>query len=453
MLDNPIYIYRMIRSALIVFGWFFTLAAVAQNPLLQSGPMVGYSTMAEVLLWVQTTEATTAQVEYWEAGSEQVFTTELVSTRANEAFIAKLIANKVKPGKHYQYRVLLNGTPIQVDYPLEFQSQALWQWREDPPSFSFALGSCNYINEPTVDRPGEPYGGQYDIFGEIHKDDPDFMVWLGDNTYLREVDWNSRTGIFHRNTHTRSVPEVQPLLGSVHHYAIWDDHDYGPNDSDRGFWNKEITTEAFRLFWGNPNYNVTGAGGITGTFTWQDVQFFLLDDRYFRAPNSDQDSTKSLIGQAQMQWLKDALTFSKASFKFICIGGQVVNSGRVFENYATFPVERRQLLKVIEESGAWGVMFLTGDRHHSELARLERSQNYPLYDFTVSPLTSGAHTPDPGENPLMVPGTLVTERNYGMIEISGPRTDRHLKMKILDSKGQLLWERAISSKELRPPQK
>ncbi len=444
----------MKRRLLFILSFVLSHSLLAQNPLLKSGPMVGYSTMKEVLLWVQTTESAQVEITYWSKDTPEVkFQTLPQQSDAHLGFVVKLIADQVEPGHKYGYEVIINGQSQQLNYPLEFQSQTLWHYRVDPPAFTFALGSCNYINEPRFDRPGDPYGGGYEIFESIRKEKPSFMVWLGDNTYLRETDWNSRTGIMHRYTHTRAVPEVQPLLGSVHHYAIWDDHDFGPNDSDRGYWNKNITSEIFELFWGNPNYNLTGKGGITGTFGWEDIQFFLLDDRYFRAPNADSDSTKALIGKAQMDWLKDALTHSRAAFKFICIGGQVVNPGRVFENYATYPVERRRLLEVIQESGAWGVLFLTGDRHHTELSRLDIDGFYPLHDFTVSPLTSGSHTPEPDENPLMIAGTLVTERNYGLAKVSGPRTDRSLTLEIHDLSGKLIWEKTIKSRDLRPPKK
>ncbi|MDH3710051.1 MAG: alkaline phosphatase family protein [Cyclobacteriaceae bacterium] len=439
----------MKRLLLIFSGFFLIIPLWAQ---LQSGPMVGYSTMKEVLLWVQTSEPAEVQFRYWEKDQDQ--TKQHTVKKRSDPFTAhavKLVADNVEPGRIYEYELLIDGVVIDIDYPLEFQTQTLWHIRGDPPDFSFALGSCNYINETITDRPGDPYGGGYEIFENIRAQEPDFMVWLGDNVYLREADWNSRRGILERYTHTRSVPEVQPLLGSVHHYAIWDDHDYGPNDSDRSYWNKEITTETFKLFWGNPNYNVTGAGGITGTFYWGDVQFFLIDDRYFRAPNNDMDSTKSLMGEAQLQWLKDALTYSRAAFKFICIGGQVLNTGAVFENYATYPVERKKLLEAIADSGAWGVIFLTGDRHHTELSKLDRAGLYPLYDFTVSPLTSSSHTPDEGENSLTQEGTLVTQRNFGVVKVSGPRKERVLILEIRDVSGELLWEKKLTTKDLRPP--
>ncbi len=447
-------VYLVMKALkLMILLMLTALQLCAQDSLLQSGPMVGYSTMKEVLLWAQTTQPAEVQFIYWDNGRPEVkYQTKPQSSLKEKAYVVKAIADQLEPGRTYHYQLVINGKKTAIDYPLTFQTQKLWQWREDPPAFTFALGSCHYVNEPKYDRPGDPYGGDYQIFNSIHASKPDFMVWLGDNLYLREVDWNSRTGILHRYTHTRSLPEMQPLLGSVHQYAIWDDHDYGPNDSDRSYWNKHITSEVFQLFWGNPNYNLTGEGGITGTFYWQDVQFFLLDDRYFRAPNADSDSAKVLIGDAQMQWLKDALTESRAAFKFICIGGQVLNAGAVYENYATYPLERRKLLQTVKESGAWGVIFLTGDRHHSELSKLEIEGFYPLYDFTVSPLTSSPHTPEENENSNMVDGTLVTTRNYGLVKVSGPRTERVLQLEIRDVQGELIWQRNLRAADLRPVQ-
>src|SRR5690606_34340514 len=180
---------------------------------------------------------------------------------------------------------------------------------------------CTYINDEPYDRPGKPYGGGYEIFNAMYQEKPDMMMWLGDNVYLREVDWNSKTGIYYRYTHTRSLPELQPLLASTHHYAIWDDHDYGPNDADRSFWGKDMTLKAFKDFWANPNYGVGGTEGITGTFFWEDCQFFLLDDRWYRSPMPG----KEYFGQTQLNWLVDALRSSKATFKFICTGGQILN--------------------------------------------------------------------------------------------------------------------------------
>lgn len=433
-------------SSSLLICLFIALRTFAQ---VQSGPMVGYSEMREVLLWVQTKQAAKVKFMYWEQGnSTQKMSTEEVLTQKDKAFVAKLIADQVQPSKKYDYELWLDGKKMNFSYPLTFQSQTLWQWRTDPPAFKFAFGSCAYVNDAPYDRPSA-YGGDYDIYTAIYQQKPDFMVWGGDNTYLREPDWNTRTGVLYRNTHTRSLPQLQPLLASTHNYAIWDDHDFGPNDSDRSFALKNMTSEAFRLFWGNPNYVFEGA--CTSTFEWGDAQFFMLDDRWFRSPNNRKDD-RTYFGEEQLRWLVDALIGSKATFKFIVTGGQILNTAALFENYATYGEERALLLQKIVDAKIPGVIFLTGDRHHTVLHKLNRFGTYPLYDFTVSPLTSGAGKPADAEKTTetYVSGTNVeNKRNFGMFEITGPEKDRVLKVTIFDAKGSQQWQREIKASELK----
>lgn len=423
----------------------------AQTSLLQSGPMLGYSEMREVLLWAQTTEAAEVQFAYWpkDTPRQEKKLTETYQTKASEAFTASIPAIHLEPGISYQYELLINGQTVELDYPAVFTTQSLWQWRHDPPDFTVAIGSCSYISEEVYDRPGKPYGSGYHIFESIQKSAPDMMLWLGDNTYLREVDWNSRSGIQYRYTHTRSTKELQPLLANTHHYAIWDDHDFGPNDSDRSYVLKDITREVFTQFWANPTYGLNGKSGITTAFTYNDIDFFLLDNRYFRSPNDMKIGTPTILGEMQLEWIIDALIHSAAPFKMVAIGGQVLNTEAVAETYANLaPNERAYLLKRIEEEDISGVIFLSGDRHHTELSSYTNAQNNAVYDLTVSPLTSGTGTNRDGEhNALQDEGTLVIAKNFGLLNFSGPRTERQLQIQIMDPTGQELWQRTIHAKK------
>ena len=436
----------------LIFCLVLSQSVFAQQELLQSGPMLGYSGFREVMIWVQTTSQASVKIGYFKSGEESRFT-EVVETSIEGDFIAKLYPQDLEYGQRYNYVVYINGEALSFDYPLFFQSQALWQWRSDPPAFSFAIGSCYYANESKDDRPGKAYGGEYQIFDAIHKKAPDFMMWLGDNTYLRTPDFLSKTGIRHRYRHARSLPELQPLLSSVHHYAIWDDHDYGPNDADRSYVNKQLTESAFNDYWGNPNTDVTGKGGITGQFMWQDVAFFLLDNRYHRAPNKSKQEGKDLLGGYQIDWLIDALRSSRAPFKFVCVGGQTISNAAVYENYAAYPEERASLLQRIEEEKIEGVIFLSGDRHHTEISKMPRADSYPLYDLTCSPLTSGTHRPKDENNDFLLKDKTYYERNFGIVSISGPRTDRQLQLTIYNSEGQSQWDFKVSARELRYPRK
>jgi len=410
--------------------------------------MVGHGEMREVRLWVQTTGPAEVHFRYRdEEDPERVRRTAVVTTSAETAYVAEIAADSVEPGRRYSYEVWVDGRRAERSYPLRFQTPALWQWRTDPPPFTIALASCFYVNEPVYDRPGTPYGSNYPVLSALTARAPDLMLWLGDNTYLREVDWWSRTGILARYAHTRALPELQPLLGSTHHLATWDDHDYGPNDSDRSYIGKAWTREAFDLFWANPP-SAPGLGGVTTMFEWADVQFFLLDDRWDRSPNDRRTGEREMLGEEQIRWLVDALASSNATFRIVAMGGQVLNPAARFENYATFPEERERLLEAIRAENIPGVIFLSGDRHHTELTKLDRPGTYPLYDLTVSPLTAGLASPDT-TNTLQVPGTYVREHNFAILSFDGPRTERRLTMTVVGADGVERWSRTIVATELR----
>jgi alkaline phosphatase D len=271
----------------------------------------------------------------------------------------------------------------------------------------------------------------------------DAMLWLGDNIYLRESDWDSRSGIYKRYTHTRLQPELQAFLRSTHHYAIWDDHDYGPNDADRSYNGKYWTREAFKHFWGNPSYGENNEGTYT-QFTLSDCHFFMLDNRWWRSPNKRKTGTREILGEQQLNWLIDALKNSQASFKFVCIGGQVLNTAAVYENYAGYTNERDKLLQLLDEEEIKNVIFLTGDRHHSEISSL-KLKNIQVFDITSSPLTSKAYYAEKEDNKNRIKGTLTGVRNYTTLNIKGSRKNRVLNIENKDSNGKILWTYEIQS--------
>lgn len=433
-----------------------SLLPAQRNPtpqaLLKSGPMVGYSEMREVMLWVQTTRACQAYIEYQEAGKPNSpwLLTNAVQTQASNAFTAHLLASDVQPGKDYIGVLRLDGKKVPLPYPIRFHARDLWQWRTDPPAFKAVVGSCAYFNDSTSDRPGKPYGSDYEIFDAIHKESANLMLWLGDNIYLNESDWNTKTGIQYRYTHGRSYRVLQPLLASMSHYAIWDDHDYGPNDADRSFVHKDLTQQAFQDFWANPSYGVNGQGGITTMFSWSDCDFFLMDDRSFRSPNGLTTSEREMLGKAQIDWLIDALKGSMAPFKFVCVGGMVLSTADVYENYIhVAPQERKRLLDAIQAEGITGVIFLTGDRHHTEMSRWKPEGGYPVYDLCASPFTSGTYPGDNGANTLLMPNTEYVGHNYATLEVSGPRTDRKLRITCHDKSGAPVWTQEITATEMK----
>ncbi len=432
---------------IFVFALLISVTAFSQKSLLQSGPMIGYSEMREVMLWVQTKNTAEVKIQYQNIADENdKHWTNSVITEKGKAFTAHLIADTLEPGRKCLYELYINNKKVDFTYKTVFQTLPIWKWRTEPPEFSFATGGGAYINEEKYDRPGTPYGGDYRIYENIAKKKPDFMLWTGDNVYLKESDWNSKTGIHKRYTHTRSTPEMQELLGTTHNYAIWDDHDFGDNNSDRSFWNKNETLDAFKLFWANLSYGVGDIKGAISYFNWNDCDFFLLDNRFHRSPDNLLAEEKTMLGKEQLQWLKDALTHSLANFKFVVMGGQFLNTSGFHETYSNngFSKERNDIIEFIHNNKIQNVIFLTGDRHHSELSVLHRAYLSPIYDITVSPLTSGANKKNPKEiNSLRVAGSMINKRNFAILKVTGKSKERRIEIKYFDADGKEIYKYEI----------
>lgn len=441
-----------------VSGWNFLLLFIflinpvlAQENILRAGPMVGYGEQTEVMLWLQTTRPALAQIRYWpvdQAANARL--SEAVSTTTAGDHIARFALSGLPPGTRFNYELYLNGALTPRPYRLAFQTQPHWQWRTDPPAFTVAFGSCAYVNETAMDRPGKPYGSDYEIFAAIAAQQPDLMLWLGDNTYYREPDWYAEAGMRHRYAHTRSLPELQALLGAAHNYAIWDDHDYGPNDADRSYRLKQTALKIFKDYWANPSYGVEGVPGVFMRFEWGDIEFFMLDDRYHRSPNDMPDTPdKVMFGAAQMQWLMEALVNSRAPFKIVVGGNQMLNPVNAAEAFPNYRDEYQKFLQGLQTHKISGVLFLSGDVHHVELNKIVLPDFYPLYDFTSSSLTAGLYRPNQ-TNPALVPGTLVDDTHaFGLLRFAGPRTERRVTLECYDKEGKKRWQHEIAAKELQ----
>jgi alkaline phosphatase D len=363
----------------------------------------------------------------------------------------------LEPATTYQYKFIVDGKFAKTSG--EFTTKDLWQWRKPAPDFSFITGSCAYFNEPVYDRPGKPYGGDSSIFETMAKEKAAFMLWLGDNWYTREVDYYSRWGLWYRVHHDRKMPVLQNLLKAMPHYATWDDHDYGPNDIGSHYILKEESKKVFDAYWANPSSGHGGEGVYT-QLSYSDADLFLLDDRWWRATDETNalidgkpNPEKTMLGAKQLAWLKNALLHSTATFKVIVNGSQVLNPRSTKDKLLDFPAEYNSLISFITDNKINGVLFFSGDRHHSEVIKVDRAGTYPLYDVTVSSLTAGisGFTGSEKDNPHRIIG--IDKNNYGRVTVSGAKGERSLKVAFLGTKGEVLGEWSVPETALKTPVK
>ena len=452
----------MKKIAVILFLLnIYGFTAYSQQKYLISGPMLGYVEHREVAIWVESASGVqTLEITYFpELKPDKKKAQKITIDKINPKPV-KFVLGELEIGTKYIYVIKADKKLVTFNYPLTFKTRFLWEFRQpNPPDFSFMIGSCAYFNDSLYDRPGKGYGSDPSIFKSMAKSKADFMIWGGDNFYYREPDFSSVSGLAYRQKHDRSVPEMQELLTTQANYAIWDDHDYGPNDADRGFEFKQESRELFKMYWANKTVG-KNEQGIYSKVSFSDVDIFLLDDRYFRAPNRMPDSVngkpnaeKVMWGKEQMEWLKDQLITSRATFKIIVNGNQFLDKLNKYEGLTFFPSEYQEFTSFIKNSGISGVVLLSGDRHYTQLQKHTQITTYPIYEFTCSPLTSGVTNlkPDHPEfnNPDRVKGTLTMEQNFGLIKVSGSKSDRNLTIETKDKNGELKWSHVINEKELK----
>lgn len=425
------------KSLLIIVLSAFTLQCFAQSEIV----MLGHIGQRNAEIWVHwPIEGETVSLQYSNPksnGGEISFSVLKEKNSSNKVLLSSLQPNST-------YTFFLKSKSFQTKI-YEFTTQELWQWRKDAPDFSIAFGSCAYVNDTEFDRPGKPYGQSDSIFNVISAMKPSAMIWGGDNIYLREGDFETQANMEARYIKARQVPSIQKLLSTCPQYAVWDDHDFGPNDSHSSFQYKKESLAAFKEMWGNSNYGFPENENncITGKVSINDVDLYLMDNRSFRIPPGTEGITPQMLGKEQINWLIQDLKSSKASFKLVAIGSQVLSSVADFENYANYKEEREYLLQLLSTNNIKNVVFLTGDRHFTELSEVKLN-NIRIIDLTASPLTSKPYSNSKEVNSNRVEGTFVGEQNFAQITFTGSAKERMININLINKLGKICWTKSYA---------
>lgn len=413
--------------------------------------MHGLAEPTSATLWIQPDTPGPVRVFWRPEGESAERSVELVATAANDnAVVVRLTG--IEPGAKAIYRIESGAERLEGTV----RAQPKWAKPSDAPTLTFAIGSCFFLAGPDAQRGSPGYGGGYEIFAAIAAKAPDVMLWLGDNVYLQRGDFYDPVAMAARYRRQRAFEPLQGLLTATAHLAIWDDHDFGPNDSGASYPLKRHTLRLFQRYWPNPGFGAPDVPGTFGVARYGDVHFFLLDDRYYRSPNRAPDGTgKTMFGARQLEWLKQVLLDApRGSVKIVAGGSQLWSSAHRFEGWHHFATERKAFADWLVAHRIEGLIFVSGDRHFSELLRVPRAGAYPLHEFTSSPLTSRPPSKLDAiehENPHLVPGTLVTRRQFGLIRVSGPSGRRQITLESYDTAGTRLWRYEVQPRDLSFP--
>jgi len=245
---------------------------------------------------------------------------------------------------------------------------------------TLAFGSCADMNETT--------GRTWDA---ILAAQPDAMVLLGDTPYIDSTDPDRQR---RRYEQFAATPGFTAAREAMTIYGIWDDHDFGRNDTDGNLEGKENSRAAFIEHYeplGNETFG-NGEAGVYTSFVVGNIEVFLLDTRYFAAtePSLFDDDKPTLLGEDQWHWLVNGLEESTADFKVLACGmiwNGSVRPGKT-DHWAAYPHEYDALLRFINAERIDGVVLIGGDIHRSRcvLHDTAESAGYAIPEFITSPM-------------------------------------------------------------------
>ena len=326
------------------------------------------------------------------------------------------------------------------------------------------------------------------------------------------VDWNNVTevrSIFLEHwKYNRNDTYFKEFLSNVSMYSQWDDHeiinDFGSKWPDWNLFSTDkegypnIVEEGRNAFLyyspvGSDNNNNNDTENdpdthIYRSFNWgKDLDLFIIDARSYRSQNHIADtpeSNKTMLGEEQLQWLKQELSNSNATWKLISsdvpisiptgsnasiLGRDGWANGNETNNYSYytgFERELTDLLRFIDEQDMKNIVFVTTDVHFPAFIRYNFDLNNDgnmteIHELVSGPLSAfRLGVPFPQLDETFNPTLLYGEGNvfnFGYIRIEDGRDSEeaegedngkpHLIADIRDENGIV---RPGSTLDLRP---
>jgi len=265
-LAGPRQIFKPLRDT----DQFRRLAARYRVQLIH-GPLLGCLTDTSAKFWVRTVDEVPVQVVVSTSKdlSGPIKST-IASTSSKRDWTAVVGVKGLQPDTLYYYDVILNDKSA-----LSPELPSFRTYTASKAKFQVGFGG-GALYCPANER----------MWDTIGSHNPAALLLLGDNVY---IDLPQQLGEFHKYTYYRrqSRPEFRRLTRSVPVFAIWDDHDCGTDDirmgpyRDKPAW-KMSMLEGFRMNWNNPGYGNEQWPGCWFRFSIADVDFFMLDGRFYR---------------------------------------------------------------------------------------------------------------------------------------------------------------------------
>ena len=323
-------------------------------------------------------------------------------------------------------------------------------WSDDAARARLVFGSCADIDGSTAQ-----------VWQRIAREAPDALVLIGDTPY---IDTTSLATQRARHRAFASVDSFEALTAAMPLVAVWDDHDFGLNDTDGRLPQRENSRRAFLEYRPGVGDRVgdgagDGAGdgvgdgkggGLYTSFRSGPVEVFVLDTRWFARtePSRDDPKLPTLLGEAQWRWLEDGLRASTAPFKVVASSMVWNNRVRALKSdcWGAYPHEFARFQAMLREGGVQGVVLVSGDVHRSRVLvhPTAASAGYDLVELVTSPLHARVHADAAVGGPEVVFDSG-TPNSFLVLEVREVGGKASLSARFVTSSGRVVHERTIEA--------
>jgi alkaline phosphatase D len=286
-----------------------------------------------------------------------------------------------------------------------------------------AFGSCNE-------------GTPAPIFKAIQAKRPSLFMFLGDNIYQTEREMGHYVAIKEHYRRLFAVPDMQLFFNSVPTFAVWDDHDFGPNDTDNNFPGKGASLRAFREQWRNPSAPKGLEDSITFELDLGEILILATDSRTYRINPNRAGAT--LFGKKQRDWLKSRLLNNSARVVVVASGTQLLSTATEKESLAQYPAEYDWLQLLMRLSPAQ-IVIISGDQHYGEAMNVDLGSK-TVWEISSSPLHQIIQRKTLANQHRV--GPTIMEQNFGMLTFKSRRDKVQIQAELFgeDGKSRISYE-------------
>lgn len=196
---------------------------------------------------------------------------------------------------------------------------------------------------------------------------------------------------------------------------VWDDHDFGANNSDRTNPGAPAAQQVYREC--VPHYPLADSAAIYQTWQAGRVLYVATDSRSYRDPNTDPVlPTKTMLGTAQKAWFENLLATARGSGAEVLVWQSSSRWVGGIDTWSSFPYERDEMVQMFGDYG-WldRMIFMTADMHAMSMCSGPHNPYGRFPMFMYASMDAGAWDNAPGDYDL---GSVPGRRQYGTMRVT-----------------------------------